>query len=260
MPAPLLTLILALLAETVLWAICVGLGDVTLADVFWGPGLVLMAGASAYAAPPTDARDLLLLTLVGVWAARLGWHLFARWRRAGREDRRYAAMRAKAGKRFAVRSLASVFWLQGAILWIVSWPLQAAMAAPPVPFGPIDLAGIVLAAGGIVLEGVADYQLARFMENPANHGKVLDAGAWAWSRHPNYFGDAALWWGLFLIALSGSGAWWTVLSPLLMTFILVRVSGVALTEKTIAMRRPGYADYMRRRPAFLPRPPRSGRR
>ena len=109
--------------------------------------------------------------------------------------------------------------------------------------------------GGIVLETIADIQLARFMEDPKNRGKVLDTGAWAWSRHPNYFGDAATWWGLFLIALAGSGAWWTVLSPLLMTFLLLRVSGVALTEKDIAARRPGYVDYTKRTNTFIPRPP-----
>ena len=255
MAIPILTLVFALAGETVLWAVSVRLRDATFIDAFWGAGFVLIAGASAVATPPTDARNALLLVLVTIWAARLGWHLFARWRRMGHEDSRYAAMRAKAGDTFAGWSLWSIFWVQGAIMWVISWPLQAAMAAPSVPFGWLDYLGSAIAMGGIVLETIADIQLARFMEDPKNRGKVLDTGAWAWSRHPNYFGDAATWWGLFLIALAGSGAWWTVLSPLLMTFLLLRVSGVALTEKDIAARRPGYVDYTKRTNTFIPRPP-----
>ncbi len=255
MPAPFLTLILLLAAEAALWAASRRLKDVTIADIFWGPGFILAAAVSATAAPPTDARNLLLLALVAIWAMRLTGHLFFRWRHAGQEDRRYAAMRATYGSAFEQRSLFIVFLAQGIAVWIVSWPLQAAMAAPPVAFGWLDLTGALIAAAGFALEAVADWQLAHFLERPDNRGKVLAGGVWAWSRHPNYFGDVAFWWGIFLIALAGSGAWWSVLGPLLMTFVLLRVSGVPLTEKDIVRRRPAYTDYMRRTSAFIPRRP-----
>ena len=257
MPAPLLTLILLLAAEAALWALSKRFRDATIADIFWGPGFVLVTLVSAAAAPPTDTRNLLLLALVTIWAVRLSGHLFLRWRHAGHEDRRYAAMRAQDGSAFEQRSLFIIFLAQGAAVWIVSWPLQAAMAAAPVPFGWLDLAGAIAAIAGFAVEAAADWQLARFGEAPNNRGKVLTSGLWAWSRHPNYFGDIVFWWGLFLIALAGSGAWWSVLGPLLMTFLLLRVSGVPLTEKNIVARRPAYADYARRTPAFVPKRPKT---
>lgn len=257
MTVPLLTLIIVLAWQTAVWAVSLRLRDVTIVDVLWGLSFVPVLLAVMVKSPPVTLRDELLLALITIWAVRLGWHIWSRWKRAGHEDRRYAAMRAKAGDKFARQSLFTVFWAQGFVTWIVSWPLQAALMAPPVPFGPLDYIGVTIAVGGMVLEAIADTQLTRFTEDPRNHGKVLTSGAWAWSRHPNYFGDAAMWWGLFLICLAASGAWWTVVGPLLMTFVLLRVSGVALTEKTITQRRPAYTEYIKRTPAFVPRRPRS---
>lgn len=190
--------------------------------------------------------------LVTVWGLRLGIHILVRSRGKG-EDRRYAAMRERRGASFVWLSLFSVFWLQAALLVFVSLPLLAAIGArEPAGFGALDAAGAVLFAVGFLFEAVGDAQLVRFKRDPANRGEVLDRGLWRYSRHPNYFGDATLWWGLFLFALAVPGGWRFVASPLLMTFLLLRVSGVTLLERDLSDRKPAYRDYVRRTPAFVP--------
>ena len=164
-------------------------------------------------------------------------------------------MRANWGERFPVVSLFTVFLLQGALLLAVSLPLTAGAAFGNLrPLGPLDAAGVALFAVGLAFEAVGDAQLARFLADPANRGRVMQDGLWRYTRHPNYFGDALVWWGLGLIG-AAPGAWWTLLGPALMTFLLVRVSGVSLLEKDIAGRRPEYVAYIRRTSAFLPLPP-----
>jgi steroid 5-alpha reductase family enzyme len=184
---------------------------------------------------------------------RLGWHLYQRHRD---EDPRYQAMRAVRGDSFWWRSLFIVFWLQAAILWFVALPVLAA-ARPPHPLATLDLIGALVFCAGFAFEAVADRQLARFRANPANRGRVLDTGLWRYTRHPNYFGDALLWWGIFIIACATPGGWWTAASPLAMTWLLLRVSGVTLLERTLKASKPGYEQYMRRTPAFVPWRPRS---
>ena len=150
----------------------------------------------------------------------------------------------------------TVFLLQALILWFVSWPIQVAcFAAEASPFGWLDLVGASVWLVGFLFESVGDWQLARFKAAPANSGRVMDRGLWRVTRHPNYFGDCCMWWGLYLIAVAG-GAWWTIFSPLLMTLLLLKVSGVSLLEKTIVDRRPDYTDYQARTNAFFPGPPR----
>ena len=168
-----------------------------------------------------------------VWGLRLSLYLLRRnWGRG--EDRRYRAMRDKHGSRFWWVSLGTVFLLQGAILWFVSLPLQAGVwPTPPAPLWWLDLVGCGLWTLGFAFEVVGDWQLARFTSDPDNHGRVLDRGLWRYTRHPNYFGDFCVWWGLFLIA-AAAGAWWTIPGPLLMSLLLMRVSGVPLLEKDIA--------------------------
>ena len=164
-------------------------------------------------------------------------------------------MRATWGNRFPWVSLFTVFLLQGALLWVVSLPLQAGAALGAArPLGPLDLAGAVLFAVGLVFETVGDAQLSRFLSDPANRGRVMETGLWRYTRHPNYFGDALVWWGLGIIG-AATGAWWCLLGPALMTFLLMRVSGVSLLEKDIAGRRPAYVAYVRRTSPFVPRPP-----
>lgn len=259
LPAALLALVPVLGLAVAGWVASLRLRDASIADRLWA--LLVAAPAAVYAwhfPPAADAlsRSPWVLALLLAWAARLALHIT--WRNWGHgEDRRYAAMRAQHGPRFPLRSLFTVFLLQALLAWIVSWPLLAALAGTR-PFGPWDAIGLALAAFGIVFEAVADAQLARFRANPASRNRVLQHGLWRFSRHPNYFGEACVWWGFGLVVL-GSAGWpgaWALASPLLMTVLLLRVSGVRLLEADIADRRPAYRDYIRRTSAFLPLPPR----
>ena len=260
------TLLLAALviagAVVLLWLLSLALWDSSIVDIFWGPGFVLTAWAVLLwvsAADLTDgggARRWLLVALTTVWGLRLGIYLAMRNIGKG-EDYRYVSFREQAGRRYWIVSLFKVFLLQGALMWVVSLPVQAGQVpAGPEGIGPVAIAGIVVWAVGMLFETIGDLQLARFRADPANRGQVLDRGLWRYTRHPNYFGDFLVWWGLYLVALEGPGTWWTIVGPLLMSFLLMRVSGVAMLEKTITSRRPGYAGYLRRTSAFFPRPPR----
>ncbi len=197
----------------------------------------------------------LLAILTSVWAVRLSIHLAAR--NLGKpEDFRYCAMRERWGKSFPLASLVIVFGLQGAVMWAVSLPIQISLAVTTSTSTASAVAGVALWAVGLFFESVGDWQLVRFKRNPENAGRVLDTGLWRYTRQPNYFGDCLVWWGLFFVAASCSGAWWTILSPLTMTFLLLRVSGVSLLEKTLRNSKPEYADYVARTNAFLPGIPR----
>ena len=262
------TLAVVLAALFVLWLLSVARQDASIIDPFWGTGFVLVAWTAFVLNPPTDilplwsgdfvtfgsSRSLLLAVLTTIWGVRLSLFLLCRnWGHG--EDRRYQAMRAQHGQRFWWVSLISVYLLQGVILWFVSFPIQAALAAATdSPLNWLDAIGGALWATGVFFETVGDWQLARFKADPANAGRVMDRGLWRLTRHPNYFGDFCVWWGMYLIATAG-GAWWTVLSPLLMSVLLLKVSGVTLLEKTITDRRPEYAAYQARTNAFFPGPP-----
>ncbi len=238
----------------IVWALSLPLRDASIADVFWGPGFAFVAIVAASLSPPSD-RATLLVVLTSVWGLRLALHIGTRWRKKKEEDRRYQAMRATWGDRFPVVSLFTVFLLQGGLLWIVSLPLQAGAAlGADHPLGLLDLAGALIFAAWLAFEAVGDAQLARFLSDPASRGRVMETGLWRYTRHPNYFGDALLWWGLGLIG-AGTGALWCLAGPALMSFLLVRVSGVSLLEKDIAGRRPEYVAYVRRTSPFLPLPP-----
>jgi steroid 5-alpha reductase family enzyme len=239
----------------VLWLVSLVRRDASIVDPFWGLGFVLVVWLSCLTARTPDFRPLLLAVLTTIWGVRLSFYLL--WRNWGRdEDRRYRAMREQHGSQFWWVSLGKVFLLQGTILWFVSLPLQAgAWQSTPVSWQWLDLVGCGLWTLGFAFEVVGDWQLALFISNPENRGRVLDRGLWRYTRHPNYFGDFCVWWGLYLIAAAG-GAWWTILSPLLMSWLLTRVSGVTLLEKDIGERRAGYRDYVARTSAFFPAPPR----
>lgn len=252
--SPVLLAVAAALAAAMLllWALSLRLRDASIVDLWWGPGFALAAWIAWGLGGGWDPRSTLLAVVVSVWGLRLGGYLL--WRNHGQgEDRRYAAMRRHHGERFARVSLVTVFGLQGALQWIVSLPVQVALALPgPAGWTGWDAAGLAAVAVGLAFESVADVQLARFKADPANAGKVMDRGLWAWSRHPNYFGDALAWWGIFCIAAATPAARWTAFAPALMTFLLLRVSGVALLERTIARRRPAYEEYAARTSAFVP--------
>jgi steroid 5-alpha reductase family enzyme len=248
-----LTIACAMLA---LWLLSLALRNASIVDIWWGPGIALGAAVAWLAAGASHPRATLLVALAALWALRLGGYLL--WRNAGHgEDPRYQAMRRHWGPRFPWISLATVFTLQGVLQWIVSLPLQVGAALPgEAPLGALDALGALLFAVGFAFESTGDVQLARFKADPANRGRVMNRGVWRYTRHPNYFGDALAHWGLFVIALASPYGWLTALSPALMTFLLLRVSGVALLERSIGRRRPDYAEYQRRTSAFFPLPPR----
>ena len=233
---------------TTTWLISRAVKDASIVDIIWGLGFVVVAWIAWFA--ETDARSLLLAMLVTVWGIRLSGYLA--WRNLGKgEDFRYQAMRHRYGSRFGLISLFVVFGLQGVLMWTVSLPVQAASRGA---LSVVDGLGVGLWLIGMVFETVGDLQLAMFKRDPANAGKVLDTGLWRYTRHPNYFGDFCVWWGIYLVAFAG-GAWWTVIGPAVMTALLMRYSGAGLLEKTIGRRRPGYDDYVRTTNAFFPGPP-----
>jgi steroid 5-alpha reductase family enzyme len=237
------------------WAVSVPLRDASLIDRFWGAGFVLLAWFWYATSPSARGPARLLLPVAcTLWGARLSLHLTLRNLGHG-EDDRYAEMRAKHGARFSWVSLFSVFLLQAVILWFVALPLFAGTRSGDRPSIVLLGAGVVVWLVGFTIETVADAQLTRHRSDPARRGRVLDTGMWRYSRHPNYFGDAAVWWGHWLMAAAFGGAW-TVASPVVMTILLLRVSGVSLLERKLTTTRPDYAAYARRTSAFIPLPPR----
>jgi steroid 5-alpha reductase family enzyme len=249
---------LALIAVLALltWIASLVQRDVSLVDRMWS--LMIAGPAIVYAAQTgwSGLRAVAVLVLVLAWGLRLAAYIT--WRNWGHgEDRRYQEIRARNQPGFAFKSLYLIFALQMLLAWIVSAPTLAALAGDHA-FGPLDAAGIAMALVGLVFEVVGDAQMASFKANPAHRGRVMDRGLWRYTRHPNYFGETCFWWGIWLVALGAGGgaAAWTVLSPLLMTVLLLKVSGVALLEKDIAERRPAYRDYIARTNAFVPGPPR----
>jgi len=248
------TLAALLILLGAVWLLSVWKRDASIIDPVWGTGFVVVALLSAWLNAPLTQRGTLLTVLVAIWGLRLSGYLL--WRNWGHaEDYRYRAMRATHGERFWWVSLFTVFWLQAVILWLVSLPIQAALVSTlDSPWGLPDAVGCGLWLLGVFFEAVGDWQLARFKANPANTGRVMDRGLWRFTRHPNYFGDFCVWWGIYLLALA-SGAWWTIPAPLVMSVLLLKVSGVSLLEKTITERRPDYADYQRRTSSFFPWPP-----
>jgi steroid 5-alpha reductase family enzyme len=243
-------------AMVLLWLWSLALRNASIVDAFWGSAFVVAAWTAALASQGGGARRWLALALVSIWGLRLSLHLLRRNAGHG-EDPRYVAMRRGHGARFWWVSLFTVFLLQAALAWVISLPVQLAVVAPATPLGLLDAVAAGLWGVGLAFEAVGDWQLTRFRRDPASRGKVLDTGLWRYTRHPNYFGDACAWWGLGLLGVA-AGAPWTLVSPALMTFLLLRVSGVALLEKDIGARRPGYREYVERTSAFFPWFPRKG--
>jgi steroid 5-alpha reductase family enzyme len=197
----------------------------------------------------------LLLAMVSLWGVRLGGHLT--WRNWGKEeDSRYASMREKHGSKFPIVSLFTVFGLQGLLIWLIGLPLQVGIARDQA-WPAAVVVGLILWIVGFLFESVGDFQLARFKSNPANKGQVMNRGLWRYTRHPNYFGDFLVWWGFYLVAAQPSSWWYTIIGPLLMSFLLLRVSGVRLLESSLRSRVEGYEEYVRRTSAFFPMPPKS---
>jgi steroid 5-alpha reductase family enzyme len=245
------SLVAILVFSFAFWIVSVFKRDVSIVDSLWS--LMFLLATLVYAASLAEAgpRAALILGLVTIWALRLSIHITIRNHGRG-EDRRYRQIRANHEPGFTWKSVYIVFGLQGLLAWIISMPLLVSVSSPA-PLGWLDAAGILLWLTGMVFEAGGDWQLLRFRSDAANRGRVLDTGLWRYTRHPNYFGEACLWWGYYLIALAGGG-WWSLYAPALMTFLLLRVSGVSLLEKDIDERRPAYREYIERTNAFFPGP------
>ncbi len=238
---------------TLVWLVSLVRDDVSIIDVVWGPAyLVAVTVAWVVGSPAGWALPTLLL--VGVWAVRLGVHLAPRALEP--EDRRYAEMRESAGARFRWTSLVKVFWLQATLVALFSAPLVATVIVDGSP-GPAAIVAAVVAIGGLVFEAVADAQLSAFRNDPESEGQVLNTGLWRYSRHPNYFGEAVVWWGFGAWTAFALGTPLTLVVSVLMTGLLVRVSGIPLMEPHLESTRPGYAEYARRTSAFVPWPPKA---
>ena len=236
------------------WIASVARHDASLVDRMWSLMIAAPMAVHALRAGVTTPRGVAVLVLVAAWGVRLAAYIT--WRNWGHgEDRRYQQIRARNQPNFAFKSLYLIFALQMVLAWIVSAPTLAALVGDR-PFGVLDALGIAVAAVGFLFEAIGDAQMAAFKGDPANRGQVMDRGLWRYTRHPNYFGETCFWWGVWLLALGAGGvaAIWTILSPLLMTVLLLKVSGVAMLEKDIGERRPAYRDYIARTNAFVPGP------
>jgi steroid 5-alpha reductase family enzyme len=240
-----------LMLMTLLWLLSLRLKNSSIVDIFWGTGFVI-AGWLFFVLTPDGyiVRKLLISSLVTIWGLRLSIHILLRnWGKP--EDFRYQKWRQESGARWWWQSYFKVFMLQGVLLWIISAPLLAAQFSPlPARLTALDFLAVLIWLVGFFFESAGDLQLSRFKAKPENKGKVLNSGVWRYTRHPNYFGDSAQWWGYFLIA-AAAGGWWTIFSPVIMTLFLLRVSGVALLEKTLETR-PGYKEYIKKTSAFVP--------
>lgn len=249
----LLTLAAGLAVMVTTWLISIPTRDASLADIAWGLTFVAIAWTAHIVGDGASDRSLLLAVIVSVWGARLAGYIA--YRHDG-EDRRYTEMREKHGAAFIPRSLLTVFVLQALIAWLVSVPIQVAAVDPtPAGLGALAVVGAAVAVFGLSFEATADLQLTRFLANRDSGDEVMNSGLWRYSRHPNYFGDATMWFGIWLVALETGSGWWTIVGPIVMTFFLLKVSGVAMTEKSIGDRRPAYREYIERTSAFVPMPP-----
>jgi len=238
------------------WVVSIPLRNVSIIDIVWGLAFVTSSVTALVSAPEIRARHVVTTLLVVVWGVRLAAYLA--WRNHGKgEDFRYAAMRTRAGPSFWWTSLGRVFLVQAVAAWIVSLPVMLAASDSRADATTAFVAiGTVVWVVGFAFESIGDLQLARFKADPANKGRVLDHGLWRYTRHPNYFGDCVMWWGVFLTCVARPRGWLGIVGPALMTFLLVRVSGVALLEKSLRKRKPEYAAYVARTAAFVPRRPR----
>lgn len=234
------------------WIISLVYRNVTIVDSLWGPGFVLIAWITFFLADGYAGRSFLLAALVSAWGLRLCLYLSRRnWGKG--EDPRYGTWRKRSGERFWLVSLFKVFMLQALFMWVIALVIQIGQMAPSPPaLTWLDGLGSLVWLTGFIFEAVGDWQLARFKSDPANKGRVLDSGLWAYTRHPNYFGEFLIWWGIFIISLATPGSWWTILSPVIVTAVLLKMTGIPLTEKVLVENRPGYSDYIKRTSAFVP--------
>jgi steroid 5-alpha reductase family enzyme len=235
---------------TVVFVLALARKDNSIVDVAWGIGFILVAMLTFFLEKGYTARQVLASLLVFVWGMRLATHIFIRNRGRG-EDFRYAQWRRDWGKWFIPRSFLQIFMLQGILLLVIAYPVMLVNYSQGRGISFLDVLGAAVWLLGFFFESVGDFQLLRFKRKPENKGKIMAQGLWRYTRHPNYFGEAAMWWGVFLIALSVRNGWTALVSPALITFLLLRVSGVIMLEKKYVGSKE-YEEYARRTSAFVP--------
>lgn len=241
----------------VVWVVSVVVRDASIIDIAWGPNFVLISWVAVAVADGDRWRGALLTAMVTVWGLRLALHLAVRNLGHG-EDPRYRAMRRYWGDRFWIVSLGTVFALQGVLAWIVALPVQLGSSVQDPGNRAVMWLGVAVFSLGLAFETIGDLQLTRFRNDPTTRGQVLDRGLWRYTRHPNYFGDAVAWWGIALVGASAGGVAVVGLAgALVMTLLLLKVSGVPLLERSMAERRPGYAEYVATTSSFVPWPKRT---
>lgn len=227
-----------------------------IADIAWGLGFVLLAWVSFAISESMSLRGILVGVLVTVWGTRLAWHIYSR-NRGKPEDYRYAAWRKEWGSSFFVRSFFQIYMLQGVLLYLVVMPVLFINHGRGGSLGLLDLAGCAVWIIGFLFESIGDAQLAQFIKNPANKGRLIQSGLWQYTRHPNYFGEVTQWWGIWIIALSVPGGWLSIIGPLTITILILKVSGIPMLEKKMA-EKPEFTEYSKRTSVFIPLPPRRG--
>ena len=236
------------------WLLSVALKNASIVDIVWGAGFVVVTWVMQLTIEGDSSRQWLITAMASIWGLRLSGYL-ARRNIGHGEDWRYVAMRKRHGRRFPLVSLVTVFALQGVVMFLVSLPVQLGHADRSPSVGPVAVMGLLVWFLGIVFEAVGDMQLRRFKKDHSNAGLVMDRGLWSLTRHPNYFGDSCVWWGIGIVAAEAGTAAWGLIGPVVMTLFLTKVSGVPMLERSLAKRKPGYADYMARTSGFFPRPP-----
>ncbi len=222
------------------------------ADVAWGLGFVLLAWVSFFISEVHDVRGILVSLLVSIWGIRLAWHIQAR-HKGKPEDYRYQKWRNEWGRWFVMRSYLQVYLLQGALLFLIVLPVLFINKSTDSVISIFDILGIALWLIGFTFESVGDAQLARFLGNPLNKGKLMRSGLWAYTRHPNYFGEVTQWWGIWLVAVSLPNGWITIVGPITITLLILKVSGIPLLEKKME-EHPDFAEYKRKTSIFIPLP------
>ena len=244
--------LLILVLVTGLWVLSVIIKNVSVVDLFWGFGFVVVNAFYVFTSGELNVRKILVLVLVSLWGLRLS--IYLAWRNLGKgEDFRYQEFRRKYGpERYWWFSFFQTFLLQGVLMMIISLPLLAVSSGTDSnTLGFIDFIGVFIWVTGITFEAGGDLQLTKFKGNPKNKGRVLNTGFWKYTRHPNYFGDSAVWWAYALFSIA-AGGYWQIIGSIIMTLLIIKVSGVALLEKTLTESKPQYRDYIRKTSAFLP--------
>ncbi|GLY27754.1 DUF1295 domain-containing protein [Kineosporia sp. NBRC 101731] len=260
-PVMVVSLVSAVLLQVGTFFYALRVGRFSVVDITWGPsfGLIAVVGwLVSVGETGDDWRRGLVLVLTLLWGGRLAWHIGGRQRGETQDDPRYTELLSRSSGHPKLAALRQVFLLQAVVAWFIALPLQFAMVDAGKP-GILVWLGVLVWGVGFFFEAVGDRQLAVFKADPSHRGKVMDRGLWKYTRHPNYFGDACVWWGLFLVAADAGWSWLTLLSPLLMTWFLAAKTGKPLMERQLSKSRPGYAEYVDRTSGFIPLPPRRGR-